>query len=239
MITLVCQLRQHRDQLVNVQKLHPRLKLLFVLLPDELALRGATEERGRTLVVLLLDLAVVTHDGDLGLPEPELPALERIAVAPRALAGDVELEARPVEADGLADRLDVRLLESEEEAEAAEDDFGFFAWGDEGHFEGCQLEVVSIWCDLHRKTRRTLWYCDSAQSMIGTSGGVVHNCFIPSPRFTTSRCLPWVMTIPTRLFSHARWYPIMAFRRCVGFIALSVSCSNVPTLRTRRVKHNY
>ena len=109
-------------------------------MPDELALGSAAEESGRALVVLLLDLAVIAEDADLGLPEPELPAPERVAISPCALAGDVELEARPVEARGLADRLDVRLLQREDEAQTAQDDFGFFSRCDEGYLEWRQLK---------------------------------------------------------------------------------------------------
>lgn len=108
-------------------------------MPHELALGSPLEERGGALIPLLLDLVVVRQDRDLRLPYAKLPPLQGIAVATCSFARQVELEPRPVEARRLPDSLDVRLLESEDHAQATEYHLGWLSRLDEGYLERREL----------------------------------------------------------------------------------------------------
>ena len=102
-------------------------------MPNELGLFGAAKKRARALV-RLLDDRPAPLDAELGLEHAEFPALEGVVVPPGGFVGDVEFEAGPIEAAGLADGFDVGGFEGEEDAEAAEDDFVAELGGDEGEF---------------------------------------------------------------------------------------------------------
>lgn len=105
-------------------------------MPDKRRLLCAPEESGNTLV-LLFDEHISSDDAQRRLEDPELPPLQWVSVTLRFLPGYVELQPRPVEADGLADGFYVRLLESEDDAKPAEGNFvaevrahhGDFAFG--------------------------------------------------------------------------------------------------------------
>lgn len=107
--------------MVDVDKLDPRLEILVVVLPHKLGV-GRPAEMSRDALVALLDEDAAALDAEVGLVQAELPAGEGLAVAAAGLLGYIELEAGPVEADRLAYRLDVGRLESEEDAQPAEDD---------------------------------------------------------------------------------------------------------------------
>jgi hypothetical protein len=107
---LIGELGNDIGHLVNVDELDPRLEVLVIILPHELGVGRAAEVRGDTLVALL-DEYTPTLNAEVGLVQAELPAGERLAVPATRLLGYVELEARPVKADRLSNRFDVRGFE--------------------------------------------------------------------------------------------------------------------------------
>lgn len=107
-------------------------------MPYKLGLLRAPKKGARALIPLLDDRPAALH-AELGLEHAELPALEGMVVPARALVGDVEFEAGPVEAAGLADRFDVGSFEGEEDAESTEDDVVAELGGDERQFERGEL----------------------------------------------------------------------------------------------------
>ena len=97
--------------LVNVDELDPRLEVLVIVLPHELGVGRPAEVRGDTLVALL-DEDAPALNAEVGLVQAKLPAGKRLAVPATRLLGYVELEARPIKADRLSNRLDVCGFES-------------------------------------------------------------------------------------------------------------------------------
>jgi hypothetical protein len=104
---------------------------------DKRGLRRAAVVRAHALVLLQLEHGAARH-AELRGEDAELPPDERVPVARRAPVRHVKLEARKVEADGLPDRLDVRLLQCEVDAEPLEDELVGVA-RDVRDLELCQL----------------------------------------------------------------------------------------------------
>jgi hypothetical protein len=132
----ISQLFNDVDELICGYKLNPIIQILLLLVEYKLDALVAPKICAAALV-LFLDEVALAFDADEGFVEAELPPLEEAPVSRCGTLGDVELEAGPVEADGLTDGADVGLFEAEEDAEAAEDDVFAKIWGDEGYFEGC------------------------------------------------------------------------------------------------------
>jgi len=92
--------------LVDVDELDPGFEVFVVVLPHELGV-VCSAKMGRNTLVALLDDNLTALDPKMGLVQSKLPTCEWLAVATARLLGDVELEAGPVKADRLTNRLDV------------------------------------------------------------------------------------------------------------------------------------
>ena len=220
-LDLVGELWDDVGHLVDVDELDPRLEVLVVVLPHELGVRGPAEVRRHALVALLDEDAAPLH-AQVRLVQPELPAGQRLPVPAARLLRYVELEPGPIEPDRLPDRLDVRRLEREQDAQPAQHDLVAEVRREERHLEPRELKgrrwgVRMCVCSRHRQGPRGACRCgrervlhtlcdkDSTYAETVASRGSTATCLMPRPMLTTSRCLPWTMTIPTRELSHARW----------------------------------
>lgn len=85
-----------------------------------------------------------TANTQLGFKHTELPALQRMVVTSGGFCRNVELEARQIKSDGLADGSDVGILECEKNAETPHDDIIAFGWIQERDFKFCQLPRVFL-----------------------------------------------------------------------------------------------
>ncbi|SRR6266702_203262 len=212
---LVGELGNDVGHLVDVDELDPGLKVLIVILPHELGVGGTAEVGGNALVALLDEDTAALH-AEVRLVQTELPASQRLAVPATRLLGYVELEPGPIEADRLPDRLDVCGFERQQDAEPAQHDLVAEVRRQEGHLEPRELACwESGWVVVFGGERQAEWWarqvlhtlCDRDSTYVETvaSRGSTATCLMPRPMLTTSRCLPWTMTIPTRELSHARW----------------------------------
>ena len=119
---------------------------------------------GGDALVALLDEDAPALDAEVGLVQPELPAGERLAVAAARLLGYVELEAGPVKADRLTNRLDVGRFERQEDAQAAEDDLLAQGEVQEGHLERRELQS-GVGRRVSRACREGVGACVSAPTV--------------------------------------------------------------------------
>lgn len=78
-----------------------------------------TPEVRTAALVLLLDHLALALDPHAGFVQPKLPPVEYPTIPRGCTVWDVEFEAGPIEPERLAHCLDVSLLESEKDAEAA------------------------------------------------------------------------------------------------------------------------
>lgn len=111
-----------------------------IRLPDESTVRCTPIKCACTLVRLFSGLAISSNT-DVGLPQPELPSLQRQLIATSCVIFDVEFQSRPVEAHRLSDRSDVCLFETEQNTKTSQDYFLPQIWANEGAFHGRQLNM--------------------------------------------------------------------------------------------------
>ena len=104
--------------MIRGDKLYPGVEFLLFVVEYELD-AVMTPEVCRTALILFLDHLALPFNAYIGLVQAKLPSIERSAIPRGCTLWYVELQTRPIESYGLADRPNIRLLERQEDAKTS------------------------------------------------------------------------------------------------------------------------